>query len=244
MKGLLNNIWIITLSVCALNANYTTITNTEGRDIDVELLSLDDEQVRFRMRNGGNYTVAMGKLDSKSQKLIAEWHEQASKIVLTSEDRLRISVLTSRDSDDTDGGYTGWKDMLEQIEPELVIENLEYKRGFNKLKATLVLLGQDVTDRNNLKVVFKDTLTFDLPEREIYRWKGTPFRLKYLIDDNDSFDNSYGFRYRYYFLVIENEDGKVGHCAGSMSGWTSNPRLIKKLETNKTCNRNLELTKF
>jgi len=244
MKGLLNNVWIITLSVCALNANYTTITNTEGRDIDVELLSLDDGQVRFRMRNGGNYTVATRQLDSKSQKLIAEWHEQASKIVLTAEDRLRISVLTSRDSDDTDGGYTGWKDMLEQIEPELVIENLEYKRGFNKLKATLVLFGEDVTDRNNLKVVFKDTFTFDLPKREIYRWKGTPFRLKYLIDDNDSSDDSYGFRYRYYFLVIENENGKVGHCAGSMGGWTSSPRLIKKLETNKICNRKLELTKF
>jgi len=234
------------LLVClgSLTADYVSITNTEGRDIEVELLNLDGNEIEFRMRNGNKYTLGTEALDSKSQKLIAKWHEKASQVVLTDEDRLRISVLTSRDSDDVDGGYTGWKDMSEVIEPKVVIENLEFKRSFTNLKATIVLFGEDVTDRSILKVVYKDSFTFNLPEKKSYRWEGTPFRLKYLIDDNDSYDNSHGFRYRYYFLVIENEDGQVGHCAGSVSGWTKNPGLIKKLEPDNTYTRSLELTKF
>ena len=227
-----------------LNAEYVIISNTKGQNIEVELLNKNGQEVEFRMRNGDKFTVTEEQLDSESQKLVAEWHKKVSKIELTADDRIRISVLTSRDSDDTDRGYTGWKNISETIEPKIIIENLEYTRGFSNLKATLVLLGEDVTNRNNLKVVFKDSFTFDLPERKSYSWEGRPFRLKYLIDDHDTYDDSNGFRYRYYFLVIENEGGKIGHCAGSINGWTNNPQLIKNLQANKTCNRKLEVTNF
>ncbi|HKK19614.1 MAG TPA: hypothetical protein VJ952_13125 [Opitutales bacterium] len=221
-------------------ADYTTISNTEGKKIEVELLELKDDEVSFKMRNGREYTVPMETLSAQSIKSIKEWWKEASKVVLTSDDRIRITVHTRRDADDTDGGYAGWEDMDEKIQPKCIINNDEFLRSFKNLKATIALIGEDVTDRKKLKVVFKDSFTFDVASNSAHTWQGTPFTLDYLIDDNDSHDDSYGFRYRYYFVVIENPDGSVGHAAASLSKWAREPDLIKKIKTNQVYGRELK----
>ena len=239
MNKFIFSLLISFLFVGAASAEFVAIENLEGREIEVELLGLEDGEVEFKMRSGKKYTVAMSSLAPRSRKLIKKWHEEASKVVLKREDRIKTSVLTKRNSKDTDGGYSGWKDMSEKIEPGVLITNEEYQKAYTDLKATIVLLAEDVTDRNNLKVVLKESFTFSVDARDSYRWEGKPFKLDYLIDDNDSYDNSYGFRYRYSFLVIRNPDGSAGHIAASVSAWGHNPNIIDTLEVGKQYTRDL-----
>lgn len=232
---------LLVLSICIQGrAEYIKISNTEGRVIEVELTDLEDDKVSFRMRNGSKHTVGMEQLASQSQELIKEWHEKASKVLLSQSDRLRISIHTSRDAKDTDGGYTGWKDIDEKIEPKVVIENLEYTKDFSGLNATLALIGESVVDSRELKVLFKESFKFSVKQRDTHVWHGTPFKVEYLIDDNDSFDDSYGHRYRYSFIVIWNDDGSVAWVKSSRSSWANKPNLIKNLQVNSLVNRDLQ----
>lgn len=223
-------------------ADFVKITNNAGAEIEVELLSLRNEKVEFKMRNGKVFTYELMDLSPDSRKLIKEWEENSSKTLLTQDHRLTVSVHTGRSSKDTDKGYSGWKNMDEKIEPGVLVKNEEPWDSFKDLKATLVLVAEDVTDKDNLKVVYKDQFTFSINFKDSYEWEGKPFKLDYLIDDNDGWDNSYGFRYRYYFLVIRNPDGSVGYSAASRSSWAEKPDLIKKLKLNTIYDRSLRET--
>jgi len=230
---------LLILVTSSLFGEYVTISNAEGREIEVELLELEGDEVTFAMRNGREFTVGMDTLSASSRKLIKKWDIEANKVLLKKDDRLKVLVHTRRDSDDTDGGYTGWKDMDERIEPRVVIENEEYKRSYKKLKAKVALIAEDVTNRNRLKVVFLDSFDFNVSYRSSYEWLGDAFTLDYLIDDNDGYDNSYGYRYRYYYVVIRNADGSFGKAFGSVSKWERDPTLIDKLKLNQVYSRDL-----
>lgn len=230
---------ITLLVVTSSNAEFVQITNLKGQQIEAELIGIEDKKVTFRMRNGRTYTLALNTLSKESVQMITEWYKIANQVFLSPHDRIQIYLRTSRDSDDTDGGYAGWQDMDERIEPMLRIENNEYKKDYQGLKATLVLFGENIRNSRELKVVFKDSFEFDLPSDSSHRWAGQPFKLDYLIDDNDGYDNSHGHRYRYYFIVIRNPDGTVGFTQGSIEKWGDNPKTINKLKRNDLCDRNL-----
>jgi hypothetical protein len=221
-------------------AEYVTIANREGREIEVELRSLENGKVEFALRSGQTHTYDMLDLSVGSRKLVKKWAEEANKVLLTPDHRIKIDVHTSRRSKDTDGGYSGWKDIDERIEPRVIITNQEYREAFKNLEATLVLVGEDVKNRRNLKILYKDKFEFSVERNSQYEWEGEPFTLDYLVDDNDSFDNSYGHRYRYFFIVVKNkEDGSVGHAAASVNQWARSPYIIDDLKIDQITDRDL-----
>ncbi|MGJ8640824.1 MAG: hypothetical protein ACSHYA_15650 [Opitutaceae bacterium] len=257
--------YILTLLLCilgqSLHAQFMTITNKKGQQIEIQMLSLNAGDVSFLMRDGSKNTIRIETLNTVSRRRVVKW-QKANKgkktasgnttaaaaasttedivVDLSPNDRIKAYVHTRRKSKDTDGGYTGWKDMDERIQPRVLIENQEYTKDYRKLTTTLVLVGENVRDRSQLKVIFKDSFKFSVSHRDEFDWSGAPFKLDYLVDDNDSYDNSYGFRYRYYLLVIRNADGTVGHTASSRSSWTQDPNLDKRVKVNGIYDRNLK----
>lgn len=251
----------------SLHAESVTITNSNGQSLEVELISYKNGQVEFRTSDGIEHTVRMQTLNKASRRVVVRWNTKNRKakakskandrsgasatedavdrdsdsiVDLASNHRIKAYVHTRRSSKDTDGGYQGWKDIDETIEPRVVIENQEYYNDYKNLTATLVLVGENVRNKSELKVVYKGSFKFSVEHRDEFTWKGKPFKLDYLVDDNDGHDNSYGYRYRYYFLVIENADGTVGHVRSSRSSWENDPDLIKKVKLNGIYDRKLQ----
>ncbi|MGJ8653138.1 MAG: hypothetical protein ACSHX8_07680 [Opitutaceae bacterium] len=250
--------YFLTLLLCAfavsLPAATIVIGDGSGGKINVEIAKLAEGKVEVRLADGTTRSIPMKNLSKINRRKVIKWQKSGGAnaataedtptnenvVPLTTRDRIKVYVHTRRDSKDTDGGYDGWKDMDEKIEPRVVIDNQEYRNDYNNLTATVVLVAEGVRNKSELKVVYKDKFKFSASNREKFTWNGKPFKLDYLVDDNDGYDNSYGHRYRYYFVVIRNADGTVGHVSSSRSSWESNPDLIDKLVVNRIYNRNLQ----
>lgn len=117
MKILILSIFfVISFSVVSAEGNLRNWTNSAGRTISAELLSLDGDNATLRLKNGRNYTVAVSTLSEADQDFVRHWQKQQEVSATMGETKLGVPteaiVETTFDQDTPrtrKGDMAGWK---------------------------------------------------------------------------------------------------------------------------------------
>ncbi len=90
-----------------------------------------------------------------------------------------------------------WDDKQDRISLRLKLKNLNFRHGFDGLRADLYLIGQSIFDRKAFKLLQKDTFEFDLAPSGTFEATTPQITLKW--DDTNA---RFGDKYRGWVLRI------------------------------------------
>ncbi|MEM1221285.1 MAG: hypothetical protein AAGH40_00870 [Verrucomicrobiota bacterium] len=215
---------IFSLTICMVQGSeFRTFTSADGVEIEAKLVEISrDGKVTITDRNGEDYDELPLELFSmEDRRYIREWEKKQQELIdnadVTSDSPLRISFLKGRDDDMND--YGDIDDRIVTFEPEVVIENQDYKRTFRDISGTVVTIGQGILGEKEYVILDKQKFNLTARPREKGRWTGIGFECRY--------DPDYGgFEYGGYLIVLRNRAGEIVMTKGSRSVWERDPERI------------------
>lgn len=86
----------------SLHAEIHTLTDTQGRSIKADVLSVENEKVRIKREDGQTFELPISSLNQKTQRLLEEWAAKAAAQIPDGAITIELSrgVFTSRKQDD------------------------------------------------------------------------------------------------------------------------------------------------
>jgi len=150
---------------------------------------------------------------------------QASDVVLSDSDAIRVTFNRGRNVKKVVGGSIGEKHAT--FQPEVKIINGSF-RDFQGNTGVVMLLGEDTTKQDNWRVMLRKEFSFDLPASKTHDWVGEPFE--------QGFDRTLaksGYDYDGYVVLIKNSQGEIVQKFSSKPRWIANVVKAWNMEQGK-----------
>jgi hypothetical protein len=121
--------------------------------------------------------------------------------------------------------YSGadYDDKSQDFQFTVRIKNKEVNRGFERLKATLLVVGKETT-ADVFQMLDRTESEFDLPVKGEHEFDGHPVMLEF--DDNKYM--KHGVKYEGYVVVVRDGKGEIVASKATKASWLKN---LDKLET-------------
>jgi len=113
---------MVFLIVCeSATAEYVTLYNTAGQSIEAEILSVKNNTVNIRRRDGNEFKMFISSLDKKSQTLVIELSEiaEANPVKIADKDLITVFKHKRIDTSNKDSSVWNTKIITTKIEIEL-----------------------------------------------------------------------------------------------------------------------------
>lgn len=109
-------------------AGARTFTNTEGKQIEAELVALEDEKAVLKLANGRNASVPLASLSAEDQAFAKTWHEENKNKITGRDLKLKIEKEVERVKNDAGaGGKNNNKNDTTEILFKCTLENYSGK---------------------------------------------------------------------------------------------------------------------
>lgn len=154
---------------------------------------------------------------------------QAEERVLKPDDTITISFAKGRLVSNVRDGSIGEK--MAEFEPSVKLQNGRL-HDFKGNKVCLLLLGEDTTQKDNWKVMYRREFDADLLGGKTFEWVGSPFK--------QGFDRTLaksGYDYDGFIILVRNSEGTIVKSASSKPAWLKNPEKAWNLVEKKAYTR-------
>lgn len=227
--------------ICSLHATtFRTFTSDDGRQLEARLVSYSsDKVVAIITKEGRAFDVPLDRFCDEDQQFIKEWHEENADLLR--KDSIIDVYVGARKSKSGIGSSVGGQTQVEVITPVVRITNQEWEEDFRGVKGVLVVLARDVRNKGYYKVLNVEDLQFELiPHGETMEWFGKPTETSWYDDDGDGQDDTYGYRYKGYLIVLLNRNGEQVYTKGTRSAWEGPYAKVKKLKADTVYDEDLK----
>lgn len=209
MKRMSQRSWICLVlllpGIVMSQESYRSFTNQKGQSIEAKPKTMSGGSVVLELKNGRVYSVSVGDLSVDDQAYLKEWEKTAPQPL----PRLRLEYDSGkRDGDDKAGDYD---DRAQILKPSMVVKNDDTRYSIKGGKGTVMVFGRGVTNRNELKVLFKGSFDFSLEPGQEAVFEGETTKVEY--DDSNSVQH--GHKYSGYLLVVQDSKGEIVMNEGS-----------------------------
>ena len=242
---LLNNrsrvIWVCLLFLLGLafiEANaaeeYRSYTGSNGKAIRAKILDLKPNMVEMRLDNGQYFNVPYSKFSKEDQKYLRNLFKKKNEVVYDKNSNVEITFYNGVNTQHED--Y--WDDRI-TVKPRISFNNKEYKKSYDGVNGTMIILGKSTLRKNDsLKIFLKENFTVDLPaaNKTVHKFKkaysGT-------YANGRRYNYHYGYKYHTYILVVRNISGDIIYSHIPKTITVENALRVKK---GKTYDRKLEVS--
>lgn len=150
------------------------------------------------------------------------------------QERLQLEVVRDR-KQRTKGG--DFDDQLDRITLTVKVQNLESKKEFPGLKATIWMLGESQVEKGMLKVMARESFDFKLGVgKEAGSFEKTTKEVTAAWDNTGAV---FGYRYQGWVLAIQDADGKVIAWKATRANWETDLPKFFPLQADVVVDRKL-----
>lgn len=219
------------LFVCACacqGEDYREFTNNDGQSTQARIVKAEDGQVTIQIPNvSKHYTYPVDYFTKEDQSYIQKWINDIS-VKLEQTDDFEVYVGVKKDLNKSGPSY--WRYKSENIVPTVKFTNKEFEKDFKGVKGVLAIIAVDFTNNRNYAVLDVQEFEFDLvPRKKITEWEGAR-TTSFWMDDDDAYDDSYGFRYKGYSITIINHQGEEVYRRATRKAWEKPFDKLKNLK--------------
>jgi hypothetical protein len=143
--------------------------------------------------------------------------------------QFRIEFSRSRDVEAVKNGSIGEK--VAEFEPEVQITNLS-TRDYPGNRVCLIIMGEDATQDNVWKVIYRREFNADFKLSSTFEWKGDKFKQGF-----DRTLSKSGYDYDGYIVIIKNSKGEPVISGASKSSWNKDMAKAWALTEGQICTR-------
>lgn len=240
MKSLLLLFVIASALPCAFAQKYRKFSDTDGNTINARIVSVEREEVTIEVEGKiRHFTLPKSRFSKEDRDYIKKWENDIS-VLVTPDDRFDVYVGTKRSKDKS--GVATWRYKHEAIQPTVKFTNDDFKKDFKGITGVIAIIGVDFTDSGRFGVL--DVQTFELGDvagNTTKEWEGKEVQTSWL-DDDDSYDDSYGWRYKGYSITLLNHRGEEFYRRASRSVWEKDFNSLKQLKPNQVYDTELNDT--
>lgn len=232
---------ILTVLVLGLTVfrlgNARTFVDSAGRSIDAEMVKVEGSQVTIsKSDNQQEYTLPITRFSDEDQVYILGWAEQREREGFLPTRDARFDVFVSFKRKDKLDLRENYDDRVQTFYPSVQISNGELYRSFNEIDGLLIMLGESVLDKEQIKVLSKQTVEIPhTPRQGEAVWEGNGVRTEY---DNKNYAQ-FGYKYEGYILALRNRDGEIIYLKASVSRWELPWSALERLTERTVYDRNL-----
>jgi hypothetical protein len=196
-----------------------TVTDTKGRSIEIELISVNDGDVTFsRKGDPKEFTLPLTNFAETSQKLIKT---QAALLPKRLPKMELDAVIGKRRR--KDGSYYM---VRQEITTTVKITNRDLKQSVPEVEVKLIHIGQNRRTSDIYTILSKQSFKTTIDPAQTITKEMRSFITSY-DSDNKGYGNIGGFEYQSYILAVLDPEGKVAVYSAST------PSLRKLIESNQ-----------
>ncbi len=197
-------------------SEFRKFTSSDGKTIEAKAVSSTGDTIKIEMKDGRSFDLPIARLSATDQEWIAEWKKNQARQYIPS---LKISFDENKEESNDQTGFV----YIESFSPELEITNQEESFELTDAKATVLLIVEEVENKDTFRVLSRETVTFSLPAGESRKLEGKKAETRYATIQ------AHGAKYAGHAVIIENASGKVIAHDGSR-GWDKNPGNAMKAQ--------------
>jgi hypothetical protein len=177
-----------------------TVTDTKGRAIEIELVSVIGESVTFKRKGQLKvFTLEISNFSKPSQTLI---QKQAALLpAVLPRATPEVSIVKRRVKD-------GWYMVKQRISGVVKITNPDPKVAFPHFTGKIILLGQNRRTPDALSILSTQPLEGSIEPGKSFAAEITEIVTSY-DSDNKGDGNVGGYEYFGYLLVLADDEGKI-----------------------------------
>ncbi len=201
-----------------------TFTGNNGTALEGTVLSVKDVEVIVKRPDGKTFTLDLPTLTPTDLAYVKKWKATGGRpttAVATTESDIEIAVtlapVAAENKTVPPGSFT----------PKVTLHNRETKVDFSNLKGTLVLIGQSASNPGRFKVLEVEKFSANLTAGGSYDFTG------HVCSDAPAQGNQPAYRYRGYFVVLQNAEDNVIQFSRSGPFAKSSAEVLK-LQGNQT----------
>lgn len=232
IRPLLCLVVCLSLPVLAKN-DVVTLTNTEGRSIEVTLKSASQNDVTFLLLKSRKvHTLPFEKLNEQSVDLVKKWKKAggglSSDIDVTFKSG-KVTRLSKRENYD---------DRTLSLKPSVVLENRDVLVPTSALKMTVIVFGKSVVDSRAYYVFLNETKAVNAiqPGEEVE----TAYKMIQQDYDDRGTTSRYGARYHGYCVLVQNNNGEILVQKSVPSTYAGFGKELLKLKEKRYYSKDLE----
>lgn len=212
--------------------DFREFTDTDGRKTTAKIIKVAGDTVTIQLQGVTKYyDVPIERFSQADKDYIKKWAEDIS-IRLTSSDDFEVYVGVKKTLEKS--GSRTWRYKEEKLTPTVKFTNGEFKKDFKGVHGIIAIIGVDFTNSSNFCIL--DVQKFDLGDvsrNTVAEWEGKLAR-SFWMDDDDAYDDSFGFKYRGYTVAILNHKDQEVFRRASRSVWERTYKQIEKLSPGYT----------
>jgi len=213
-------------------ADQIIVQSTDGRTISIEVLSLEGNNVSFKMPGKAQtFTLGLDRFAQNSQDAIKEAAggiktatagDTAGTATAGAYPPLEIDVVIGKRR--TKEGYY----MVNQtVSGKVKLKNTSGALACPKAEAHIVFIGQDRELNTRLMVLAKESFDFQLARAGTFEHEYDSFTTRY-DSDNKGDGNIGGYQYEHYVIILTDEAGNVLSCKSSSNEYQ---KLVEQDQT-------------
>ncbi|WOO39687.1 hypothetical protein [Rubellicoccus peritrichatus] len=217
--------------------DYREFTNNDGRSTQAKIVKVEDGKVTIQIPNvSKHYTYPIDYFVEADQSYINKWLTDIS-VRLELTDNFEVYVGVKKDLNKSGSQY--WRYKSENITPTVKFTNKEFEKDFRNVKGVLAIIAVDFTNNRNYAVLDVQEFEFEhLPRKETQEWEGER-TTSFWMDDDDAYDDSFGFRYKGYSITLKNHNGEEVYRRATRKIWEKPYDKLKNLKERYSYDENL-----
>ena len=218
------------------------LEDVKGRSIRAEIVEMNgDDAVTIRREDGRLFSfLPLTNFSKKSRSQIEAYAKRQEELEkyppLTEKSNLSIRFARGRDDDLNNDGDPD--DRVVVMEPTVSVRNNDFNTTYRDVKGVLIVIGENVINSGEMRILSRDEFTITLPYRETVRWKGATFTNRY--DEYAGNGVAFGYKYDDYLVILYDENGKIVHARSKSKRNVDNAERILKARTNTSYDEDFE----
>jgi hypothetical protein len=190
------------LALTAFGGPSLTVTDLKGRSIEIELVSLEGDSVKFRRPgNPKDFTLAISQLDEASQKQV---RTQAATLP-PEKAKIKVDVIIGKRRSDVKDDYYMEK---QEITCTVKLSNLSTTISVPAVTGKIVFIGQSTSQKEVFTVLSTQSFEASMKPSETVAKETESFVTSYDSDKKGA-GNAGGFKYFGYLLAIMDGSGNL-----------------------------------
>ncbi|MBC8128328.1 MAG: hypothetical protein H8M99_14400 [Gloeobacteraceae cyanobacterium ES-bin-144] len=178
-----------------------TVTDKQGRSIDIELVAVSGESVTFRRQGDAKtFTLAISSFADDSQKLI---RAKAADIPAALP-KIEANVVIGKRRKKEDSWYMETQEVTSTVK----LTNADPTNASPALTGKIIFLGQEQRTPDLLCVLSTQSFDATVEATKTFSFETKPFFTTY-DSDNKGQGNVGGYQYYAYVLIVKDAAGKI-----------------------------------
>ncbi len=133
----------------AVVAEKHTLTDKKGREINVEILKADEDNVWVKLANRKQAKIPRAQLIDSNQEVIDEWLKSALPDI-------RVNATVAR------GNKRGSPEFIQNLQISVELENRDLHQGIDDVEVEVYLVGRGQWDKSYFAILWDESQSVDV----------------------------------------------------------------------------------